>query len=148
MSRKNLASFMAKPGQVDQAWHVLDATDQILGRVSTKIAMALMGKTKPTYTPHVDTGDFVVVTNAQKIRVTGRKADTMIYARYSYHPGGYKEIPYKRVLERHPDRIIREAVRRMLPKSALGRKMLSKLKIYTTDSHPHTAQCPTPLAVS
>ena len=127
---------------------MLDATDQILGRVSTKIAMALMGKTKPTYTPHVDTGDFVVVTNAQKIRVTGRKADTMIYARYSYHPSGYKEIPYKRVLERHPDRIIREAVRRMLPKNALGRKMLSKLKIYTTDSHPHTAQRPTPLGVS
>lgn len=136
---------MAKPGQVPQAWHSVDATDQILGRLASRIATVLMGKNKPTYTPHVDTGDFVVVTNAEKIRVTGRKAETMIYPSYSYYPGGYKEVPYERVMKRHPDRIIRESVRRMLPKNALGRKMLLKLKVYASDTHPHTAQQPTPL---
>lgn len=146
MSRKNLASYMAKPGQVRQAWHSVDATDQILGRLASRIATVLMGKNKPTYTPHVDTGDFVVVTNAQKVRVTGRKAETMIYPSYSYYPGGYKEVPYRRVMKRHPDRIIRETVRRMLPKNALGRKMLLKLKVYASDTHPHTAQQPTPLS--
>ncbi len=146
MSKRSLGSFLAKPGEVEQRWYAVDATDQILGRLATKIATVLMGKHKPTYTAHVDTGDFVVVTNAHKIRVTGKKADTMVYPRYSYYPGGYKEIPYKRVLERHPDRIIREAVRRMLPKNALGRKMLKKLKVYASDGHPHTAQQPSPLA--
>ncbi len=147
MSKRKLGSFQAKAEEVEQAWYVVDATDLILGRLATKIATTLMGKHKPTYTPHVDTGDFVVVTNAEKIRVTGRKADTMVYPRYSYYPGGYKEIPYKRVLERHPERIILEAVRRMLPKNALGRKMLKKLKVYASDSHPHTAQQPSPLAL-
>ena len=147
MSKRNLRSFLAKPGQVDQEWYVVDATDQILGRLATRIATVLMGKHKPTYTPHVDTGDFVVVTNADKVRVTGRKAETMVYPRYSYHPGGYKEIPYKRMMERHPERIVREAVRRMLPKNALGRKMLKKLKVYASGTHPHTAQQPAPLAL-
>ncbi len=146
MSRRNSGSFLAKTGEVEQGWYVVDATDRILGRLAAKIATVLMGKHKPTYTPNVDTGDFVVVTNAHKIRVTGSKANTMIYPRYSYYPGGYKEIPYKRVLERHPDRIISEAVRRMLPKNALGRKMLKKLKVYASDGHPHTAQQPAPLA--
>ena len=146
MHAGKLRSFTAKPDEVEQEWFVLDATDQILGRLATKIATVLMGKHKPTYTPHVDTGDFVVVTNAGKVRVTGRKADVMVYPRYSYHPGGYKEIPYKRVLERHPERILREAVRRMLPKNALGRKMLKKLKVYASDTHPHTAQQPGPWA--
>ncbi len=145
MSRRKLGSFLARPGEVEQQWYVVDATDQILGRLATKIALILMGKHRPTYTPHVDTGEFVVVTNAHKVHVTGRKADTMSYARYSYHPGGYKEIPYKRVLERHPDRIVREAVRRMLPKNALGRRMLKKLKVYAADTHPHAAQQPSPL---
>lgn len=147
MHAGKLRSFTAKPNEVEQEWFVLDATDQILGRLATKIATVLMGKHKPTYTPHVDTGDFVVVTNAGKVRVTGRKADVMVYPRYSYYPGGYKEIPYKRVLERHPERILREAVRRMLPKNALGRKMLKKLKVYASDTHPHTAQQPSPWAL-
>jgi len=137
-----LRSFSAKQESVDQAWYHVDATDQVLGRLATKIARVLMGKHKPTYTPHVDTGDFVVVTNAQKFRLTGRKAETMLYPRYSYHPGGYKEIPFKQVMQRHPDRILTEAVRRMLPKNALGRRMLKKLKVYTTENHPHTAQQP------
>jgi large subunit ribosomal protein L13 len=145
MSKRKLGSFLAKPGEIEQKWYVVDATDQILGRLATKIATVLMGKHKPTYTPHVDAGDFVVVTNAHRVRVTGKKADTMAYARYSYHPGGYAETPYRRMLERHPDRIILEAVRRMLPKNALGRHMLKKLKVYASDQHPHQAQQPVPL---
>ena len=116
--------------------------DQVLGRLAGKIATVLMGKHRPSYTPHVDTGDCVVVTNAHKIRVTGNKANAMVYSRYSYHPGGYKAIPFKRVLERHPERIIEEAVRRMLPKSALGRQMLKKLKVYRGAEHEHQAQRP------
>ncbi len=145
MARVKARTTVAKTGQVDQKWYHVDATDQILGRLATRLATVLMGKHKPIYTAHVDTGDFVIVTNAEKIRVTGRKAETMIYPRYSYYPGGYKEIPYKRVLERHPDRIIREAVRRMLPKNALGRHMLKKLKVYASPTHDHSAQQPEPL---
>lgn len=131
---------MAKPGEVEQRWYHVDASDQVLGRLAAKIARVLMGKHKPTYTAHVDTGDYVVVTNAHKIRVTGKKAETMSYPRYSYYPGGYKEAAYKRVLEKHPERIIHEAVRRMLPKNTLGRQMLRKMKVYATDTHPHAAQ--------
>ncbi|MHC5111334.1 MAG: 50S ribosomal protein L13 [Planctomycetota bacterium] len=142
MPRCRISSYLATNETVDRKWHHVDADGQILGRLATKIATVLMGKHRPTYTPHVDTGDFVVVTNAHKIKVTGSKADTMHYTRYSYYPGGYKEVPFARVLERHPDRIIRESVRRMLPKNALGRKMLKKLKIYASEEHPHAAQCP------
>jgi len=147
MPQRKLRTYVAKAGEVDQSWYHVDATGHVLGRLATRIATVLMGKHKPTYTPHVDTGDFVVVTNAHKIKLTGRKAETMVYPRYSYHPGGYKEEPYKRVMERHPDRIIREAVRRMLPKSALGRQMLKKMKVYASDKHPHTAQQPAPFDI-
>lgn len=140
-----IRSFVAKTGQVEHKWFHVDATDQVLGRLAVKIATVLMGKHKPTYTPHVDTGDFVVVTNAGRVKVTGNKADKMVYPRYSYYVGGYKEVPFQVVLEKHPDRIIREAVRRMLPKNALGRQMLRKLKVYSTETHPHTAQQPAPL---
>ncbi|MFH0981484.1 MAG: 50S ribosomal protein L13 [Planctomycetota bacterium] len=139
-----MPSYMAKRGEVHPAWHHLDLDGRILGRVAVEIATVLMGKHRPSYTPHVDTGDFVVVTNAEKVRVTGRKAEAKRYARYSYHPGGYKQLPYARVLATHPERIITEAVRRMLPKSALGRKMLKKLKVYRGENHPHTAQQPKP----
>ena len=131
---------IARPGSVQQSWYEVDAEDQVLGRLATKIAMVLMGKHRTDYTPHVDTGDFIIVTNCEKIRLTGKKANTMSYPRYSYYPGGYKEIPYKRVLERHPERIIQESVRRMLPKNALGRRMLKKLRVYASDTHPHGAQ--------
>jgi large subunit ribosomal protein L13 len=127
-------------------WHHVDATDQVLGRLAVRIATVLMGKHKPIYTPHVDTGDFVVVTNAEKIRMTGDKMNTMTYDSYSYHPGGFKRVPIKRVMDRHPERVLGEAVRRMLPKNALGRHMLKKLKIYTGPEHPHVAQSPEPLA--
>ncbi len=139
---------MAKGGEWSPAWRHIDADGKILGRMAVEIARVLMGKHKPTYTPHVDTGDFVVVTNAEKVRVTGRKAETMHYDRYSYYPGGYKEIPYSQVRARHPDRIITEAVRRMLPKNALGRKMLKKLKVYRGEDHPHAAQHPKPWMTS
>ena len=144
MPQCKIRTFVAKPGEVDQRWYHVDASDQVLGRLAVKIATVLMGKHKPTYTPHVDTGDCVVVTNAHKVRVTGSKADTMVYPRYSYYPGGYKEIPFKRMLDRHPERILHEAVRRMLPKNALARHMLKKLKVYASDTHPHAAQHPEP----
>lgn len=142
-----IRSYCPKPGQVEQRWYHLDAKDQILGRVAAKIATILMGKHKPTYTPHVDVGDFVVVTNAEQIRLTGRKAEVKVYPRYSHHPGGYKEIPFSRVLEEHPELILREAVRRMMPKNTIGHAMLGKLKIYASDVHPHTAQQPVPLSL-
>ena len=137
--------FLAKPGEVEQKWYIVDATDQVLGRLAVRIATVLMGKNKPTYTPHVDTGDFVVVLNGDKVRVTGKKRDTKVYQRYSGYPGGLKETPISRVLERHPERVLSEAVRRMLPKNRLARQMLKKLKIYSDDKHPHQAQQPEPL---
>ena len=106
MPYHQLRSFVAQPTKVEQKWFHVDATDQVLGRLATKIATVLMGKHKPTYTPNVDTGDFVVVTNAAKFKLTGRKAETMMYPRYSFYPGGYKEIPYRRVLEDTPERIL------------------------------------------
>jgi len=139
---------MARSGDLPQAWHHVDADGRILGRMAVTIARILMGKHRPTYTPHVDTGDFVVVTNAAKVRVTGKKAQTMHYASYSLHAGGYKEVPYASVMAKHPERVIIEAVRRMLPKSALGRRMLKKLKVYPGETHPHAAQLPQPLTMS
>ncbi len=133
---------MAKDKDRAPAWHHIDATDRVLGRLATRIATLLMGKHKPTYTPHMDMGDYVIVTNAHQIRLTGTKDETMTYARYSYYPGGYKEVPYKRVLKDHPERILTSAVRRMLPKNAIGRRMLGKLKVYASADHPHTAQQP------
>lgn len=121
-------------------WFVVDAKDQVLGRLAVRIATVLMGKHKPTYTPHVDCGDFVIVLNAGDVKVTGRKREQIVYQRYSGYPGGQKIIPYERMRERHPERIVREAVRRMLPKNRLARKMLSKLKLYVDDNHPHQAQ--------
>ncbi len=130
----------------DRKWFVVDATDQVVGRLAVKLATVLMGKHKPTYTPHVDCGDYVIVLNAGKVKLTGwRKAEQRVYQRYSGYPGGLKEIPLARMLERHPDRVLYEAVRRMLPKNALARKMLTKLKLYTGDTHEHQAQQPEPL---
>ncbi len=144
MAQCKIKSYVAKTGQVEQSWFHVDATDQILGRLATKIATVLMGKHKPIYTPHVDTGDFVIVTNARRIKLTGNKTQEMTYPRYSYYPGGYKEDSFDHVMEHFPDRIIRESVRRMLPKSKLGTAMLKKLKVYASDTHPHAAQNPEP----
>jgi large subunit ribosomal protein L13 len=137
--------FLAKAGEVDRKWYVVDAQDKVLGRLAARIATVLMGKHKPTYTPHVDTGDFVIVLNAGKVRVTGRKRQTEVYQSYTRYPGGRKVVSMEQLLPRHPDRVLREAVRRMLPKSKLGGHMLEKLKLQTGPTHPHQAQKPEPM---
>lgn len=137
--------YLAKPGQAGGEWHLVDAEGQVLGRLATQLATVLMGKHKPTYTPHVLSGDFVVVINAEKVVVTGNKAEQMEYDRYTYYNSGRKVESYKEVLANHPERIIWWAVRRMLPKNALGRHMLSRLKVYPGTEHPHQAQQPKPL---
>jgi large subunit ribosomal protein L13 len=131
----------------NRRWYHVDATDHVLGRLATKVATALMGKDRPEFSPHVDTGAFVVVTNAEKVRLTGRKGSEKVYQRYSGYPGGLKEIGIEEMLAKHPDRVVREAVRRMLPKTKLGRQMLAKLKVYAGPDHPHTYAKPEELAV-
>jgi len=137
-----MKSFMAKKGQVDSKWLLVDAEGAILGRMAAKIAPILMGKTKPTYTPHVDTGDYVVVVNADKIKVTGKKAQDKEYDFYTHFPGGHKFISFADMMAKKPEKVIELAVRRMLPKNKLGRKMLKKLKVYRGSQHPHQAQRP------
>ncbi|MHC4480574.1 MAG: 50S ribosomal protein L13 [Planctomycetota bacterium] len=123
-------------------WCHVDASGRVLGRLATRVAVVLMGKDRPDYTPHVDTGAYVVVTNAGKVRLTGQKIRQKIYQRYSGYPGGRKEIPVAEMLQKHPDRVVREAVRRMLPKTKLGVQMLKKLKVYAGPEHPHTYHKP------
>lgn len=134
--------YMAKNDQVEQKWLLVDAEGAVLGRIASKLAMILMGKNKPTYTPHVDTGDYVVVVNAEKIRLTGAKAEVKTYESYSGYPGGHKYTSYAKMLERKPEKILELAVRRMLPKTQMGRKALDKLKIYAGAEHQHQAQQP------
>ena len=134
-----------KPEQVDRKWWVVDAEDRVLGRLAARIATVLMGKHRPTYTPNRDTGDFVVVINAEKIRVTGSKSRNKEYDWYTYHPGGRKVMMYDELIKRHPTRPIELAVRRMMPKGPLGRRMFSKLKVYAGSAHPHQAQQAEPL---
>ncbi len=136
-----IKSYMAKPGEVAQEWWVVDASDCVVGRLASEIAMVLMGKHRPTYTPHVDTGDCVVVVNVEKLVLTGRKWEQKRYTWYTGYPGLSSETAGER-RDRHPDRILRDAVRRMLPKNKLARRMLAKLKIYTGPDHPHQAQQP------
>jgi len=143
-----MTTYMPKPGEVAANWHVVDATDQVLGRLASKIALILQGKNKPTYTPHVDTGDFVVVINAEKIIVTGSKAEVLEYDTYSRYPGGRHVYSYKDMLALHPEKLIELAVRRMLPKSKMGRNILGKLKIYRGGAHPHAAQQPRELELA
>jgi large subunit ribosomal protein L13 len=137
-----MSTYMAKPGEVVAQWFIIDATDQVLGRLAAKIAMIVQGKNKPTYTPHVDTGDFVIVLNAEKLRVTGKKADVLQYETYSRYPGGRHLYAYKTMKQLHPEKLLELAVRRMLPKSKMGRNILAKVKIYKGDKHPHSAQQP------
>jgi large subunit ribosomal protein L13 len=139
-------TYSTKPEDIKREWFVIDATGLTLGRLASQIATVLKGKHKPIYSPHLDTGDFVVVVNAHKVRVTGRKLDQKFYYRHSGYPGGLKEISLRDQLNRHPDRVIRFAVRGMLPKNRLGRQMIKKLKIYATPGHPHEAQQPKPFA--
>ncbi|OQY06202.1 MAG: 50S ribosomal protein L13 [Planctomycetales bacterium 4572_13] len=137
-----MKSFLAKKETVERNWRVIDADGAVLGRLAVKVAVALMGKDKPIYTPHVDTGDFVIVVNAGKVRLTGNKAETKEYQRYSGYPGGQKIIPYKQMIERHPERVVEMAVKRMLPKNTLGAHMYKKLKVYSGPKHDHAAQQP------
>jgi large subunit ribosomal protein L13 len=137
------ATQSAKPAEVEKRWYVVDATDQVLGRLSTRIATVLRGKHKPIFTPHVDTGDFVVVVNAEKVRLTGGKAEQKVYYRHTGYPGGIKSTTAgRRLAGAHPERVLEDAVRGMLPKNALGRQMLGNLKVYAGPEHPHAAQKP------
>ena len=137
------ATKSAKPAEVVRGWYVIDATDAVLGRLSTRVASVLRGKHKPSFTPHVDTGDFVIVVNAEKVKLTGQKREQKTYYRHSGYPGGIKSITADKLLDGpHADRAVRDAVRGMLPKNSLGRQMLSKLKVYCGPEHPHAAQKP------
>ena len=141
----NTKTFLAKPGQIQAQWWLVDGTDKVVGRLATEIALTLMGKHRPTYTPHVDTGDFVVVVNAEKVALTGRKWEDKRYTWTTGYPGLRSESAGER-RARRPDRILRDAVRRMLPKNMLATHMLDKLKIYVGPEHPHQAQQPQPFA--
>jgi large subunit ribosomal protein L13 len=131
---------MAKPDQVERRWLVIDAADQVVGRLAVQIANILRGKHRPQYTPHIDTGEYVIVVNAEKIRFTGKKMETKKYHWYTRYPGGLKEACARDLIQKHPDRILREAVRRMVPRNRLGRQQMTKLHIYAGPSHPHQAQ--------
>jgi large subunit ribosomal protein L13 len=135
-------TYHQKPTEVQRDWLLVDAEDQVVGRLATQIATLLRGKHKPTYTPSIDGGDFVVVINAEKIKIMGRKADQKVYYRHTGYPGGIKETPYRMMLAKHPDRILRIAVKGMLPKNRMGRRMMTKLRIYAGPKHPHAAQQP------
>jgi large subunit ribosomal protein L13 len=137
-----MKSFLAKKGEVEKKWVLVDADGAILGRMAAKIAPILMGKNKPTYTPHVDVGDYVVVVNAEKIRVTGKKAEQKEYDYYTHYPGGHKYVSFADMMAKKPEKVVELAVRRMLPKNRLGRKMLKKLKVYRGPEHEHQAQGP------
>ena len=140
-----MRTFTEKTANIRQEWYVVDAQGLTLGRLAARIAPILKGKHKPTYTPHLDCGDFVIVINADKLRVTGRKLDQKLYYRHSGYPGGLTSISLRDQLQRHPERVLEEAVRGMLPKNRLGRRMFKKLKVYAGGSHPHQAQQPRPL---
>jgi large subunit ribosomal protein L13 len=140
-----MKTFSAKQHEVQHDWYLVDAKDAVLGRLASQIAARLRGKHKAIYTPHVDTGDFVVVVNADKLRVTGNKAQDKMYHRHTTFPGGLYSTNFTKLQQRHPDRVLQKAVRGMLPKGPLGYAMLRKLKIYAGDSHPHTAQQPKPI---
>jgi large subunit ribosomal protein L13 len=142
-----LKTYSAKPGEITRDWYLVDAEGKTLGRLATQIADRLRGKGKPQFTPHVDTGDFVVVVNAEKIAVTGNKLDDKMYYRHSGYPGGLRERTLREQLERQPTEVLRKAVKGMLPRNRLGRAQLTKLKIYAGPDHPHEAQAPTPLEV-
>jgi large subunit ribosomal protein L13 len=142
-----MKTYVATPTDRERNWVLVDAADKNLGRLSTQIADALRGKRKPTYTPHIDVGDFVVVVNAEKIAVTGTKLETKRYYRHSGYPGGLKSRTLGQMLERRPEEVIRHAVKGMLPRNRLARKQLTKLKIYAGPDHPHAAQKPTKLEI-
>ncbi len=137
-----MKTYIAKKDQVDKEWFIVDAEGKVLGRLATEIARRLRGKHKPTYTPHTDTGDFIVVVNAEKISLTGNKASDKLYYHHTGYPGGIKSVSAEKLLQVKPEELLRSAVKGMLPKNTLGRAMLKKLKIYKGTKHPHEAQVP------
>lgn len=140
-----MKSFLAKPLEVERKWHLVDAKDQVVGRLAVKLARILCGKHRPEYTPFVDTGDFVVVINCDKVKLTGNKINQKIYQHFTGYPDGRKITPVKEMLAKKPEMVLKEAVRRMLPKNNLARQQLSKLKLFAGDKHDHATQQPTPL---
>ena len=141
-------TYTPKPGDVERRWHVIDATDVVLGRLATQAAILLRGKHKPTFAPHLDTGDFVVIVNADKVALTGSKREQKKAYRHSGYPGGLRAVGYTELLEKNPERAVEKAVRGMLPKNTLGRAQLSKLKVYRGPEHPHQAQKPEPYQIT
>lgn len=143
-----MRTYTPKPGDVERTWHVIDATDVVLGRLATQVATLLRGKHKATFAPHVDGGDFVIVVNADKVALTGNKREQKLAYRHSGYPGGLRAVPYSTLLETKPERAIEKAVRGMLPKTTLGRNQLRKLKVYAGAEHPHAAQKPQPFEIT
>jgi len=142
-----MRTWTYRPGSVEREWYVIDARDIVLGRLATRVASILRGKHRPQYTPHADCGDHVIIINAEKIRVTGRKEAQKNYYRHSQYPGGLKTITLEKQREKHPERIIEAAVKGMLPKNSLGRKIIRKMNVYAGDQHPHVAQQPKTLSL-
>ena len=143
-----MRTYTPKPGDVDRQWHVIDATDVVLGRLASQTAQLLRGKHKPVFAPHVDTGDYVVIVNAEKVALSGNKREQKKAYNHSGYPGGLRARSYADLLEKHPERAVEKAIRGMLPKNSLGRDMLRKLKVYAGPAHPHTAQKPQPYQIS
>jgi large subunit ribosomal protein L13 len=141
-------TYTPKPGEIEATWYVIDATDVVLGRLATHVATLLRGKHKPTFAPHVDGGDHVIVINAEKVALTGKKRDDKLAYTHSGFPGGLKATPYSVLIDKHPERVIEKAVRGMIPKTTLGRQQLGKLKVYVGPTHPHAAQLPKPYEIS
>jgi large subunit ribosomal protein L13 len=142
-----MKTFSAKSHEVERGWFIVDATGKVLGRVATEIARRLRGKHKPEFTPHVDTGDYIVVVNAEKLRVTGNKAKDKLYHRHTGYPGGIYSTSFEKLQDKHPERVLQLAVKGMLPKGPLGYAMIKKMKVYAGAEHPHTAQQPKPLQI-
>lgn len=143
-----MRTYTPKPGDIDRAWHVIDATDVVLGRLASQVAALLRGKHKAQFAPHVDTGDFVIVINADKVALTGNKRETKMAYRHSGYPGGLRATPYSELLDKHPERAVEKAVRGMLPHTTLGKAQLAKLKVYAGSEHPHAAQQPQPFEIT
>lgn len=141
-------TFMPKESEIERKWYVVDAEDLVLGRLATQVASVLRGKHKPEFTPHLDAGDFVIIINAEKVRVTGAKDVQKLYYRHSRYPGGIRSLSFNEMIDKHPERVIHTAVRGMLPKNALGRRMLRKLRVYTGPNHPHSGQQPAQLEIN
>jgi large subunit ribosomal protein L13 len=148
MKATTVRTYTPKPGEVERRWHVIDASDVVLGRLASQAAILLRGKHKPTFAPHVDTGDFVVIVNADKVALTGAKREQKRAYRHSGYPGGLRAVSYVELLDKHPERAVEKAVRGMLPKNTLGRAQLRKLKVYAGPDHPHAAQRPQPYQIS